>query len=109
MDMTKKWILEIVAMFCVMLGCYKASAKDFHYVSNGHDWGYLEEDRTLNYLYKLSDDNAYIVYTYDVSEEEAWKIINGEEFPTFELVRHEFGDSTYIYQIPARDYSKMVK
>lgn len=31
MDITKKWILEIFAILCVMLGCFKASAEQVWY------------------------------------------------------------------------------
>ena len=119
MDMTKKWILEIVAMFCVMLGCFKASAKDFKYEVDGNKWEYYEEDRQLYLNYKWPDGDEYHITTFDVSEEDAWKIIKGEEFPTFEFSRSEYcehGDwnddwsvskhnNVYTSRMPCRDYT----
>jgi hypothetical protein len=107
MDMTKKWILEIVAMFCVMLGCYKASAESFYYENGKEGWSYDEETRVLIYYNSCDETNSF---TYDVSEEDVWKIIKGEEFPTFEFHRGprklpDGEEVVIISRMPCRDYT----
>jgi len=103
-------IIMILVMAMVAFGSF---AKDFKYRSGDDEWEYEEKQRTLSYKTKFYDskfyDSAYAceynICTYDVSEEEAWKIINGEEFPTFEFRRDEWKGEVFAFRIPARDYT----
>ena len=99
-------IIMIMIMAMVAFGTF---AKSFHYESCDDEWTYFGEERRLYSTYKFSYGTEYDVTTYDVSEEEAWKIIKGEEFPTFEVLRSKCGKYVFIYQIPTRDYSNRVK
>ena len=99
-------IIMVLVMAMVAFGSF---AKDFAYRANDEDWTYNEEHKTLYLDYKFQYDTGYYLYYnisyFDVSEEDAWKIINGDEFPTFEFSSHESGDYTYICRMPCRDYS----
>ena len=94
-------LVMILAMAMVAFGSF---AKDFEYKADKEWWSYWGNLRELVYHYESDTFECY-VYTYDVSEEDAWKIINGEEFPTYELNRVGCDTSKTIFQIPARDYS----
>lgn len=97
-----KKLIMILVMAMVAFGLF---AKDFEYKADDTEWKYSQAQRTL-----LGESkgwyNEYTIFTYDVSEEEAWKIVNGKEFPTFTFFRYEEGPKVIIQRIPARDYRK---
>lgn len=99
-------IIMVLIMAMVAFGSF---AKSFEYKANDEEWSYNEESRALFQDYKFQYDTGdylhYNISYFDVSEEDAWKIINGEEFPTFEFCRSESGVYTYIDRMPCRDYS----
>lgn len=101
-------IIMILVMAMVAFGSF---AKDFEYKANDEQWTYDEKGKALFQYYKWPQGEEYRITYFDVSEEDAWKIINGEEFPTFEFRRYEYpsydGTTTtiYIHRMPCRDYS----
>lgn len=98
----------VLIMAMVAFGSF---AKDFEYKANDEEWSYNEKSRVLFQDYKWPQGEEYSISYFDVSEEDAWKIINGEEFPTFEFCRSEYTSydgtttTTYIDRMPCRDYS----
>lgn len=99
-------IIMILVMAMVAFGSF---AKSFEYKANDEQWTYDEKSKALFRDYKWPQGEEYNISYFDVSEEDAWKIINGEEFPTFEFSRSENTyagiTTTYICRMPCRDYS----
>ena len=103
---------KLVLCLVMAIVAFSSFAEGFHYKRGGDEWTYLDDKRTLLYeteFYGSAYACEYNIWTYDISEAEAWKIINGEEFPTFEFRRDEYKGYVYAYRIPARDYTNRVK
>ena len=100
-------LIMILVMVMVAFGSF---AKDFTYKADDNEWSYFDKERLLSQTYKWPNGgDEYYINTFDVSEEDAWKIIHGEEFPTFEFSRDEWDydghHEVYIHRMPCRDYS----
>ena len=98
-------LIMILAMAMVAFGSF---AKDFRYEADGNEWEYCDVERKLYGYAKWLNVSTHI-YIHDVSEEDAWKIIRGEEFPTFEFYRDERklydGEEVIVIRrMPCRDY-----
>jgi hypothetical protein len=98
-------IIMILVMAMVAFGSF---AKSFKYEAGDDKWEYFEKERILTREYKWPQGDEYWINVFDVSEEDAWKIINGEDFPTFEFDRNEYDLSgehhVCIHRMPCRDY-----
>lgn len=100
-----KKLVMILVMAMVAFGSF---AKSFEYKSGDDEWTYEDKGRYLYINYKRPQGGKCSISYFDVSEEDAWIIINGEEFHTFEVYRLEYdnnGEHTVsIFRMPCRDY-----
>lgn len=99
---------KLVMILVMAMAAFGSFAKSFEYKIGGDEWTYEDKERFLYINYKGPQGGKCLISYFDVSEEDAWIIINGKEFHTFEVYRLEYDDNdghtVSIFRMPCRDY-----